>query len=256
MITIKKKEDIEKLREGGKRLATILQAVSKKVVAGVTTAELDLYARELIEKGGDKAAFLNYTPEGIRSPYPAALCVSINEEVVHGIPTKRKKIKNGDVVSIDLGLLHDGLYTDHAITVLVGKGTPALKKLVATTKEAMLKGIEKAKAGARTGDIGYAIESVLKKAGYGVVRALSGHGVGYAVHEDPFVPNYGTPGEGEKLVSGMVIAIEPMATLGGGRVRVLSDEYTYVTSDKSPAAHFEHTVLITEKGPEILTLPR
>jgi methionyl aminopeptidase len=199
---------------------------------------------------------LNYTPEGIRSPYPAALCVSINEEVVHGIPTKRKKIKNGDVVSIDLGLLHDGLYTDHAITILVGKGTPALKKLVATTKEAMLKGIEKAKAGARTGDVGYAIESVLKKAGYGVVRALSGHGVGYAVHEDPFVPNYGTPGEGEKLVPGMVIAIEPMATLGGGRVRVLSDEYTYVTSDKSPAAHFEHTVLITEKGPEILTLPR
>lgn len=255
MITIKKKEDIEKLREGGKRLATILQAVSKKVVAGATTAELDLYARELIKKGGDKASFLNYTPEGIRSPYPAALCVSINEEVVHGIPTKRKKIKNGDVVSIDLGLLHDGLYTDHAITILVGKGTPALKKLVATTKEAMLKGIEKAKAGARTGDVGYAIESVLKKAGYGVVRALSGHGVGYAVHEDPFVPNYGTPGEGEKLVPGMVIAIEPMATLGGGRVRVLSDEYTYVTSDKSPAAHFEHTVLITEKGPEILTLP-
>ncbi len=253
MIRTKTPQEIDILREGGRRLASILKAVSKKVVVGVTTAELDAYARELITQNGDSPSFLNYTPEGVRVPYPAALCVSVNEEVVHGIPSKKRKIKDGDVVSIDLGLVHEGFYTDHAMTIAVGKAKPEVKKLVAVTKEAMMAGIKAARTGARTGDVGEAIEKVLKKGGYGIVRVLSGHGVGYAVHEDPFVPNYGKRGEGEPLLPGMVIAIEPMATLGSGKVRVLSDHYTYVTSDKTIAAHFEHTVLVTEKGGEILT---
>lgn len=253
MIKPKTPQEIDILREGGRRLASILKAVSKKVVAGVTTAELDAYARELVAENGDRASFLNYTPEGVRVPYPAALCVSINEEVVHGIPSKKRKIKDGDVVSIDLGLVHRGFYTDHAMTIAVGKVSPEIKKLIATTKEAMLAGIKAARSGGRTGDVGYAIETVLKRDKFGLVRALSGHGVGYAVHEDPFVPNYGKRGEGEPLLPGMVIAIEPMATLGSGKVRVLSDHYTYVSSDKTIAAHFEHTVLITENGGEILT---
>jgi methionyl aminopeptidase len=252
MSRIKNEKEIKILREGGKHLAQILAKVAKHVKAGVTSQELDTIARDLIIKKGDIPSFLHYTPEGIRRPYPAALCVSINEEVVHGIPGNRK-IQDGDVVSIDLGLNHKGMFTDHAITLIVGKETKEKKNLLTGTQKALMAGIKAAKPKATTGDIGSAIEKVLKAHGLGVVRILSGHGVGHAVHEEPYVPNYGTPGTGTSLAPGMVIAIEPMATLGSGRVRVLADEYTYISSDQKLAAHFEHTVLITEKGSEVLT---
>lgn len=252
MARIKNEKEIKILRAGGKRLAQILAKVAKAVKAGITTADLDNLARKLIEQKGDKPSFLNYTPEGIRKPYPAALCVSVNEEVVHGIPSNRI-IKDGDVVTVDLGLNHKGMFTDHAVTVMVGKGTKEKKDLIENTKKALMAGIKVAKPKATTGDIGYAIEKVLKDKKLGVVRVLSGHGVGHSVHEEPYVPNYGTKGTGVSLAPGMVIAIEPMATLGSGRVRVLADEYTYISSDQKTAAHFEHTVLITEKGSEILT---
>lgn len=252
MARIKNEKEIKILKEGGKRLAEILAKVAKAVKAGVTTNELDLLARKLIEKKGDEPSFLNYTPEGIRKPYPSALCVSVNEEVVHGIPSNRV-IKEGDVVTVDLGLKHKGMFTDHAITVVVGKMSPEVKNLIEGTKSAIMAGIKAAKPKATTGDVGYAIEKVLKSHKLGVVKVLAGHGVGHAVHEEPFVPNYGNPGTGVSLAPGMVVAIEPMATLGSGRVRVLADEYTYITSDQKTAAHFEHTVLITKKGSEILT---
>ncbi len=252
MARIKSEKDIQILREGGKRLAEILAKVAKAVKPGVTTLELDALAQELIAKKGDTPSFLDYTPEGVGTPYPAALCVSVNEEVVHGIPSNRV-IKEGDVVTVDLGLNHKGLYTDHATTIVVGKANKEIKNLIEGTKKAIAAGIKAAKPKATTGDIGAAIEKVLREHKLGVVKVLAGHGVGHAVHEEPFVPNYGTPGTGVSLAPGMVIAIEPMATLGSGRVRVLADEYTYIASDRKTAAHFEHTVLITEKGNEVLT---
>ncbi len=253
MSVFKDKKEIETLIECGKRLARVLSIVEESVKAGLTTEDLDEIARTEIEKIGDIPAFLNYTPEGIRSPYPASLCVSINEEVVHGIPNKKRKIKEGDVVSIDLGLKHGGFFCDHAKTVVVGKTSKEVQNLIKDTKRALMAGIEKARVGNTTGDIGNSVESVAKEGGYGLVKILSGHGVGKKIHDDPYVPNYGKPGQGVSLVEGMVIAIEPMFTLGKGHVRVLGDEYTYVTKDKSLSAHFEHTVLITKEGPQILT---
>ena len=252
MARIKNEKEIKILKAGGKRLAEILAKVAKAVKAGVTTEELNQLAIKLIDKKGDTPSFLNYTPEGIRTPYPAALCVSINEEVVHGIPSNRV-IKDGDVVSVDLGLKHKGMFTDHALTVAVGKPSKEVKNLIVGTQKAIAAGIKAAKPKATTGDVGAAIEKVLKAHGLGVVKVLSGHGVGHEVHEEPYVPNYGNPGTGQSLAPGMVIAIEPMATLGSGRVRVLAEEYKYIASDQKLAAHFEHTVLITEKGSEILT---
>jgi methionyl aminopeptidase len=252
MARIKNDKEIKILKEGGKRLAEILAKVAKAVKPGVTTDELDQLARSLIAKKKDVPSFLHYTPEGVRKPYPAALCVSINEEVVHGIPGSRV-IKDGDVVSVDLGLNHKGMFTDHAVTVVAGKATKEVKNLIDGTKKAIAAGIKAAKPKATTGDIGAAIEKVLKEHKLGVVKVLSGHGVGHAVHEEPYVPNYGNPGTGVSLAPGMVIAIEPMATLGSDRVRVLADEYTYIASDQKKSAHFEHTVLITEKGNEVLT---
>ncbi len=253
MIKLKSTSEIEKIREGGHRLAEILHLVSLKVKAGVTTSELDDYACELIAAGGDKPAFLNYRPRGSDLAYPAALCVSINEEIVHGIPSKRV-LKDGDLVTLDLGIVHDGLFTDSAITLGVGNISAADKKLLAVTKEALRIGIEAAKPGKTTGDIGAVIEKYVLAEGFGVVRDLSGHGVGFAVHEDPEVPNYGRPGSGTKLVPGLVIAIEPMVVVGTEETDILADGFTFVTSDRKNSAHFEHTVAITETGAEILTI--
>lgn len=251
-IIIKTKEEIEKLREGGKRLARILKEVGTKVAPGITTRELDEYAKELIKKSGDDPAFLGYTPEGVSYPFPAALCVSVNNEIVHGIPGERI-LKNGDIVSIDLGLKHRGLYTDHAITVAVGTVSKTSQELLYRTKEALYVGIQAARGGATTGDIGYAIEQYIQGFGYGIVRGLSGHGVGREIHEDPFIPNYGKRGKGDVLRPGMVVAIEPMITLGTWEAFPDPNEYLYKTSDGSRAAHFEHTILITEGEAEILT---
>ncbi|HEU0085577.1 MAG TPA: type I methionyl aminopeptidase [Candidatus Paceibacterota bacterium] len=253
MIYIKTKEEIEILREGGRRLATILHKVKEKVVPGVSTKELDDYAYSLIKKGGDEPAFLNYKPEGARSAFPASLCVSVGEEVVHGIPSKNRILKEGENITIDLGLKHKGMFTDMAITVPVGKISPAMKKLLEVTEEAMHVGIDAAVGGGRVGDIGHAIEKYVKPHKYGIVDVLAGHGVGKYIHEDPFVPNFGKKGTGEKLVPGMVIAIEPMLNMGKKNVVLEHDGYTFRTSDGKPSAHFELTVLITDHEPEILT---
>ncbi len=253
MIRLKSKKEIEILKEGGKRHAEILKLVAQTVRPGISTKSLDILAQKLIKVGGDKPAFLGYTPDGVSYPYPAALCVSINDEVVHGIPDKDVFLEEGDIVSLDLGLLHKGLITDGAITVPVGKISKEAKELIKVTKKALELAVKAAKPGNTTGDIGHAVESFVKPLGYGIVRILSGHGVGYSVHEDPYIPNYGTRGRGEKLVPGMVIAIEPMLNLGTGVVCSTDDEYTYVTKDGKLSAHFEHTVAITEKGPVILT---
>jgi methionyl aminopeptidase len=255
MITIKTKEDIQILREGGKRHAQILLALKDMVRPGVSAKALDEEAQRLILEGGDTPAFLNYQPHGASRPFPATLCVSINDEIVHGIPNEGEKIlKEGDIVTLDLGLIHKGLITDAAITVGVGKITKELEELIEATKVATMAGIKAAKGGNRVGDIGAAIERIAVSHKYGVVEELSGHGVGYHVHEDPFVPNYGEEGKGEVLKPGMVIAIEPMFNLGSRHVVLDADGYTYKTKDGKPSAHFEHTVLITKGHAEILTI--
>lgn len=254
MITIKTKEDISILREGGKRHAAILRELASMIKPGITAAELDDRAAQLIAEGGDKAAFLDYKPYGAKRPYPASLCVSINDEVVHGVPNEKEKIiKEGDIVSIDLGLVHKGMFTDMAVTVPVGKVAPELEKLIRVTKEALMAGIKAVKGGKKIGDIGSAIEKIGLENKYGIVQELSGHGVGYDVHEEPYVPNYGIAGKGENLKPGMVIAIEPMFNLGTKNIFLDSDGYTYRTADGKASAHFEHTVLVTENGAEILT---
>ncbi len=253
-VIIKTKEEIEKLRVGGKHLASVLAAVAELVAPGISALELEMFTQEKIKELGDEPAFLGYKPAGHRVAFPAALIVSVNSEVVHGIPTAKKILKEGDVVSLDLGIKHEGLFTDHAITVCVGTCTKDKMKLMQVTREALYVGIAAIVPGARVGDVGHAIESYVKGEGkYGIVKVLAGHGVGRAIHEDPFIPNYGKRGTGEPLVPGMVVAIEPMLTLGSEHVDEASDGYTMKTIDGSTAAHFEHTVLITETGYEILT---
>jgi methionyl aminopeptidase len=252
-IIIKTPEEIEILREGGKHLATVLHKVKAKVAPGVSTKELDTYAEKLIREYGDEPAFLNYQPDGARTPFPASLCTSVNEEIVHGIPSKNKILKEGDIISIDSGLKHKGLFTDMALTVPVGGISNGNKKLLKITEQALMVGINAIKPGGRVGDIGHAIESFVRPHRYGIVEVLAGHGVGRAIHEDPYIPNFGEKGKGVKLVSGMVVAIEPMLNNGTKNVDLKDDGYTYVTADGKKSAHFEHTVLITEDGAEILT---
>lgn len=255
MITIKMKKDIAVLREGGQRHALILRELAAMVRPGVTAGELNTRAEDLIKEGGDAAAFLGYKPEGAPRPYPAALCVSINEEIVHGIPNEKEKIiKEGDIVSLDLGLIHNGLITDSAVTVAAGTASKEAQKLLKMTQEALMAGIREAKGGRRVGDISSAIERVGVAGRFGIVEELAGHGVGYHVHEDPYVPNYGEAGRGDVLKPGMVIAIEPMFNLGTHKIKLDKDGYTYRTADGKPSAHFEHTILITKGDPEILTL--
>jgi methionyl aminopeptidase len=256
MITIKTPEEIEILREGGRHLASVIYKVKEMVKPGVSTWELDKYAEKLIRDLGDYPAFLNYRPEGASKPYPASLCISVNDEVVHGIPSKNKILKEGDIVSLDLGLKHKGLFTDTAITVPVGAISAGSQKLLEITERALEVGIGSARAGNTTGDVGYAIEQFVrsqKNNNYGIVEVLAGHGVGHAIHEDPFVPNFGRRGTGAKLLPGMVIAIEPMLNNGTKNVTIDDDDWTFRTADHKNSAHFEHTVLITEDEPEILT---
>ena len=253
MIIIKTAEEIEILREGGRRLAEVLYKVKDKVKPGISTLELDNYARELIKEMGDTPAFLNYQPDGATYPFPSALCVSVNEEIVHGIPKKDKILKDGDIVSIDLGLKHKGMFTDMARTVPVGNVSPASLKLIETTEKALQVGIDQAEVGNSVGDIGFAIQNFVKPHKYGIVEVLSGHGVGKYIHEDPYIPNFGKKGTGAKLKEGMVIAIEPMLNMGTKNVAFEDDGYTVTTLDRKRSAHFENTILITKNGPEILT---
>lgn len=252
-IIIKTKEEIEVIREGGKILASLLEKISKFVKPGVSTFDIDSYAYKLIKDGGDIPATLNYKPEGASSPYPASICISVNNEIVHGLPSKDRIIKEGDLVSLDLVLNHKGFFTDHAVTVPVGKISKREESLLKKTKQALEVGIWAARAGSTVGDIGYAIESFVNRK-YGIVRELAGHGVGKKIHEDPYVPNYGKKGKGQKLIPGMIIAIEPMLNLGGDDITFDSDGWTIKTRDGSKSAHFEHTVLITEGDAEVLTM--
>ena len=255
MITIKTKEEIAILREGGKRHAEILKILTGMVKPGVSSKDLEDTARKLISEGGDTPAFLNYEPYGADRPFPASLCVSVNDEIVHGIPNEVEKIlKEGDIVTLDLGLIHDGLFTDAAVTVPVGEVSKEVQNLLDVTKKALAAGIKAAKGGKRIGDIGVAIERFAIAAKLGVVEELAGHGVGYTVHEDPYVPNYGTAGTGEVLKPGMVIAIEPIFNLGSRHIVLDTDGWTYKTKDGKPSAHFEHTIVITKGEAEVLTI--
>lgn len=253
-IRLKTKEDIEKLRIAGKFLAQVVDEVAKAVKPGVMTNELEDLARKLISEKGCKPAFLNYKPAGAKRPYPAALCVSINDEIVHGIPNEDpRELKEGDIVSVDTGLSYEGMIVDHAVTVPVGEISSEARKLLTVTKEALSSAIKVAQPGNRIGDIGAAVEERAHKNNFAVVQGLCGHGVGYTVHEEPYVPNEGRKGTGELLEPGLVIAIEPMFSTGKGDIELGRDDYTYTTKDRSLSAQFEHTVLITENGPEILT---
>lgn len=254
MITIKSKEELKILREGGRRHAEILLKIAEMVRPGVMPIELDEMAFKLIKEKGDEPSFLNYKPYGASRPYPASICISVNDEIVHGIPNEGKgELKDGDIVSLDLGLIHNGLITDMAITVPCGKISEEAKKLLEVTEKALMVGIKAAVGGATTGDVGVAIERFVTPFKYGIVEELSGHGVGYEVHEDPFVPNFGEAGRGARLTPGMVIAIEPMLNLGSRKIKMDKDGYTYRTADGSISAHFEHTIAITKNNPEILT---
>lgn len=251
-ITYKTDKEIEILRECGKRLADSLHRTAALVRPGITTRELDEFFERTVRERGDTPAFKNYRPAGAAYPYPCSVCISVNEEVVHGIAGDRV-LQEGDIVTLDGGIKHQGLITDSAISVPVGNISDADKKLMGDTYEAMMVGIAAARGGATVQAIGRAIEKFVNKR-YGIVRDLSGHGVGYKVHEDPYVPNYDMGGKKIPLKKNMVIAIEPMLCMGTHEVVLAKDGYTFYTKDKKRAAHFEHTIAITDGEPIILTL--
>ena len=254
-MTITNETERANLIEGGRRLAGVLEALRAKVAPGVTTEELDDLGERLIRDGGDEPCFLGYTPEGAARPYPATLCVSINDEVVHGIPNESAKtLKEGDIVGLDLGLAHNGVIVDAAITVPVGNVSEESKKLLRATEAALAEGIAAAAPGKHIGDISAAIQKEIEKAGFSVVKELGGHGVGDRVHEEPFVPNYGRPGQGELLTEGMVLALEPISSAGRASVFLAPDGYTFRTKDGSRSAHFEHTILIEKDGALVVTV--
>ncbi len=253
MITIKTPEEIEIMKEGGAILSAILDELETLAVVGNTTLDIDDRAMELIEKYGVEPMTLGYHAQFAPRPYPAATCISINDVIVHGIPNEEPiDIIEGDVVSIDVVIAHKGLVVDSARTIGVGKISPEAKQLIHVTKQALEAGIKAAVVGNHVNDIGKAVSASVPK-GYGVVETFCGHGVGYDLHEDPIVPNFVMKGDSELLVPGMVLAIEPMITLGSKEVRVLADGYSAITKDGSIAAHMEHTVAITENGPLVLT---
>jgi len=246
VIAIRTPRELDKLRRAGEMVGRVLDRMEALVVPGVSTSELDLEARQLIEREGGRPAFLGYRG------YPATLCVSIDDEVVHGIPGKRR-LEDGMIVSIDVGTVVDGYYGDGARTFPVGTISPEAQRLLDATREALAAGIDAARPGNRVGAIGAAVSKVARREKLGVVRALTGHGIGVEMHEPPQIPNFGSPEEGEPIESGMVLAIEPMLNLGGHEVEFLSDGWTVRTKDGSLSAHFEHTVAVTPSGPEILT---
>jgi methionyl aminopeptidase len=244
---VKTASEIKAMRESGRMLATVLQTLKPQVVPGITAKELAAIARKELEALGGTPSFLGY------QGFPEVICISVNDEVVHGIPGPRR-IADGDIVGLDFGVTYNGMITDSAISVIAGKAKdPRHEKLIRDTEAAMIIGIGEVHDRVRTGDIGEAIEKFLKKNKYGIVRDLVGHGVGHQVHEDPNIPNFGRANTGPYLEAGMTIAIEPMVTLGGDAVYLAPDHWTIKTADGSWAAHFEHTVLITENGAETLT---
>jgi len=242
------------LIEAGKRLARVMAALKEKVTEGVTAEELDDLAEQMIRDGGDTPAFLGYTPEGALRPYPSALCVSVNDEVVHGIPNESQKVlKEGDIVGLDFGLIHEGVVVDAALTLPVGKIDAESKKLLRATEKALAAGIAAARIGNHMGDISNAIQKEIESAGFSVVKSLGGHGVGNKVHEEPFIANFGKAGTGRELKEGTVLALEPISAAGKAAVTIAPDGYTYRTKDGSRSAHFEHTILIEGDKARIIT---
>ena len=249
MVILKTVRDIAKMREAGRISQRALREAGKAVEPGVSTLELDSIVRSYIEKQGAIPSFLGY------GGFPASACISVNNVVIHGIPSREQILKNGDIVSIDVGACFEGFHGDNAWTFACGDVSEEAQALMDATRESLFEGIKAATAGNRIGDIGHAVQKYVEARSYSVVRDFVGHGVGAKLHEDPSVPNYGTPGRGVRLLPGIVIAIEPMVNQGTHRVRVLSDKWTTVTADGKLSAHFEHTVAITSGGPVILTLP-
>jgi methionyl aminopeptidase len=249
MIPIKRPHEIEKMRKAGETAAHILNALADRVAPGVTTGEIDHAAARLMSEAGVRSAFLGY------KKFPGHICISLNEEVVHGIGGKRR-IAYGDVVKMDVGIIRDGWIGDNAISVPVGVVDPDVERLLVVTERILLGAVDLARPGKRVGDISHFVETEAVRHGFSVVREFVGHGVGRKLHEDPQVPNFGKKGTGAKLRPGMVIAIEPMINLGTADVKILSDKWTAVTADGLPSAHSEHTVLVTETEPEVLTWPR
>ena len=248
MIVLKTGRELNIMKEACRISAGALQTAGKAVEPGVTTAEIDRLAEEYIRSQGGEPNFKNY--EG----YPATACISINNEVIHGIPSAKRKLRAGDIVSIDLGAKFDGYHGDNAATFACGDISPEAKRLMDATRESLYEGIKAARAGGRIGDIGHAVQAYVEARGYTVVRQFVGHGVGTHLHEAPEVPNFGTPGRGVRLIPGMTIAIEPMVNAGAAGVEVQPDGWTVLTKDGSLSAHFEHTVAITADGPKIMTL--
>ena len=254
MIRCKTPEEIEKLKIGGRILADIMRASKKFAIVGANSKDVDDFFYAEIIKAGCKPAFLNYRPHGAKRAFPATICVSVNHEIVHGIPNENPKIFNeGDIVTFDAGLIYEGLFLDHAWTFPIGEISKEAKKLLRATEEALNIGIKQAKIGRQIGDISHVIEERAYEDDLFVVDGLSGHGVGYAIHEDPYVPNIGDPRTGEKIEEGLVIAIEPMFALGASEIILEKDGQTYSTEDGSLSAQFEHTIAITKNGPVILT---
>lgn len=251
---VKTLEERAGIIEAGRRLGVVLFETAKHVLPGVTTEELNRIATDLIREGGDEPAFEGYTPEGAKRPYPAALCISVNDEVVHGIPNEKPRtLKEGDIVALDLGLVHKGFFTDSALTVPVGKIDPKVAKLLSVTQECLENAIKAARPGNRIGDISHATELPVKGSGFSMVKVLGGHGVGRAVHEEPYISNVGHPGTGPEIKEGMVLAIEPIVNMGKASVILSGDGYTYRTQDGSVSAHFEHTILVEKDETIVIT---
>ena len=249
MVILKTAREIAAMRQAGRISAGALREAGKAVEPGVSTLEIDTIIRSYIEKQGAVPSFLGY------GGFPASACISVNNVVIHGIPSEKEILKEGDIVSIDVGAYFGGYHGDNACTFPCGDISPEARNLLDTTREALYQGIQQAVAGNRLGDIGSTVQRYVEARSYSVVRDFVGHGVGAKLHEDPRVPNYGTPGRGVRLLPGMTIAIEPMVTQGTHKVRILPDKWTTVTADGKLAAHFEHTVAVTSSGPLILTLP-
>jgi methionyl aminopeptidase len=248
MISLKSERELDLMRKAGGIVAQILNEMVAMTKPGISTGELDRYAESRCKDLKCLPAFKGY------HGFPASVCISVNDEVVHGIPSNKRVLKDGDIVGLDFGVICEGWYGDSARTVPVGKISPEAQQLLDATQEGLMRGIEQCREGNRVFDIGHAIQNYVEGFGYGVVREFVGHGIGRALHEEPQVPNYGPKGKGLLLKAGMVLAIEPMINAGGHEVKVLKDGWTAVTVDRSLSAHFEHTVAITSRGPEILTV--
>ncbi|HHN64148.1 MAG TPA: type I methionyl aminopeptidase [Nitrospirae bacterium] len=247
MIPVKSREEIKKIRRASQIVAEALSTLKQVIAPGITTKELEQIAEEVIRSRGGVPAFKGYRG------YPASICASVNDEVVHGIPSIDVILREGDIISIDLGVIYEGLIGDAAMTVPVGRVDKETERLIRVTEEALYKGIKEARISRRVGDISHAIQRYVESHGFSVVRAFVGHGVGRSLHEEPQIPNFGYPGKGPKLKEGMTLAIEPMVNAGTYEVVIMKDGWTAKTADGSLSAHFEHTVLVTRNGPEILT---